>query len=142
MLKVICESGRNVRYEYDVNHARKVFDCSYQELFKEERQLLEGLGMPFQDWLDQILCQSIARDRKIKTWHSALSHYCGGHSNCDHPADQRYWWKNRDILEPQMSLQRYLANDLTIIRKLTHSRGQYEQTSPFMPWQGKTPTKA
>jgi hypothetical protein len=42
--KVIRESHWNVRHEYDANHTKKALDRYCQELPKDERQLLYGLG--------------------------------------------------------------------------------------------------
>jgi hypothetical protein len=44
MAKMIRESRWNVKHEYDANHAEKALDRHSQELPKEERQCLYGLG--------------------------------------------------------------------------------------------------
>jgi hypothetical protein len=54
-VKVIRESRWNVRHEYEANHAKKALDRHCQELPKEERRLLYGLGRRCQEWFDHVL---------------------------------------------------------------------------------------
>jgi hypothetical protein len=66
--KVILESRWNVRHEYDANHTLKALDRYCQELPKEERELLNGLGRRSRDWFNHALHQPITRDKKIEMW--------------------------------------------------------------------------
>jgi hypothetical protein len=97
--KVIHECRWNVRHEYDADHARNALDCYCQKSPKEERPLLHGLRRRSRDWFNQVLHQTIARDRKIEMWENALNHYRGDHSKWNHPADQGYQGKNQNMAE-------------------------------------------
>jgi hypothetical protein len=65
--KGIRDSPLNLTYEYDANHAKKVFDRYCQDLPKEERQLLYGLGRRSRNWFDDVLHQPITRDKKMQS---------------------------------------------------------------------------
>jgi hypothetical protein len=66
--KVIRESRGNVRHEYDANHTLKALNRYCQELQKEERQWMYGLGRRSRDWFNHVLHQPIARDKKMEMW--------------------------------------------------------------------------
>jgi hypothetical protein len=59
MGEMIRGSCRNVRHKY-ANHSKKVLDRYYEELPKEEQQLLDGLGRRPWDWFNHILHLPIA----------------------------------------------------------------------------------
>jgi hypothetical protein len=66
MGKVIRDSHRNVKHEYDANHAKQALDRYCQKLPKEERSLLYGLGKRSPDWCHPVLRQPIPGDKKVK----------------------------------------------------------------------------
>jgi hypothetical protein len=135
--KVIRESRWNVRHEYDANHTKRVLDRYCQEVPKEERQLLYGLGRRCRDPFNHVLHQPIARDKKIEMWENAFNHYCGDHSKCDHRAHHGYQWKNRDMPEAELILQRYLVEGSKIIQKVNALSGSTPANESFYVIKGE-----
>jgi hypothetical protein len=99
MAKVIRESRWNVRHKYDAHDTKKALDGYCQELTKEERQLLHGLGKPSRNRLNHALHRPITPNEKIEMSENGLNRYFGDHSKCDHSAHLGYQWKNRRCLK-------------------------------------------
>jgi hypothetical protein len=136
MAKVNRESRWNGRHEYGANHIKEAPDRHCQELPKEERPFLYGLGKRSRDWFDHVLHQAIPRDKKIEIWENTLHHYCGHDSKRHHPEHHGYQWKDRDMPEPQAGLQWYLAEGPRIIQKVGPLSGSTQANEFFQVVKG------
>jgi hypothetical protein len=99
--------------------------------------MLHRPGRRSRDSFNCLLHYPIAAGKKIEMWENALNHYCSDHFKCDHPAHQRYQWKNRDIPETQATLRGCLVEVSKIIQNVDALTGSIQADKSFHAVKGK-----